>query len=82
MMEQGSLATVSTIEKLSTKVDEVLRRYESLKAENDSLRQEVMTLKASAEAKDNQIIKLEEELSMKELEAEDIVSKIESIFAK
>ena len=70
---------ISTIEKLSSKIDEILKNYKSLKEENENLRRELMTCKASSEAKDTQIKNLQEELSMKDLELEEIVEKIEKI---
>jgi len=67
------------VEKLSTKIDELVSKYNSLKDENESLRQELVRVKAQSEAKDAQIAKLEEDLRQKDMEADDILSKIEEV---
>ncbi len=69
----------TTLEKLSDKVSEIVRQYHSLKSENEALRMEVVTLKAEKEVKDQAIEGLTEENILKDIEIEEIVSKIESI---
>jgi len=69
----------TNLEKLSEKVSEILQRNETLKNENQLMRNELMALKAEKEIKDQEIERLTEENSMKDLEIEEIVSKIESI---
>ncbi len=43
--------------------------------QNESLRQELVRVKAQSEAKDAQIAKLEDDLKMKDLEAEEYIIK-------
>ena len=65
------------IELLNEKIDAMVSRYDAMKHENETLRNEVVTAKAQSEAKDTQISKLEDENSLKDIEIEDIVKKIE-----
>lgn len=69
----------TTLQRLSEKVSQILQRYDTLRSENEMLRNEVVTLRAESEAKSSQISRMEEELVQKELETEEIVKKIESI---
>ena len=71
-----------TISKLATKVNDLLARFEELKTQNDTLRQDVVTLKAQNQAKDAQIEKLEEDLMKKDIESDDIFSKIEEVLKR
>jgi len=71
-----------TISKLSVKVSDLLSRFEELKTQNDVLRQDVVTLKAQNQAKDAQIEKLEEDLMNKDIESDDIFSKIEEVLKR
>ncbi|MCF6173940.1 MAG: hypothetical protein L3J44_09215 [Campylobacteraceae bacterium] len=71
-----------TVSKLVEKINDLLSRFENLKAQNDTLRQEVMTLKAQNEAKDIQIIKLQDELRDKNIESQDILGKIEEVLKR
>ena len=64
---------------LSQKIDELLKNYKELKDENEKLKNEVATLKASNEAKDIHIKRLEERVSISDVESEDILSKIEEV---
>ncbi len=76
------MANQTTLEKLDEKVSSILQKYNTLKNENVTLQTEVATLKAEKELKDQQILKLEDDNTMKELEIEEIVSKIEGILGK
>ncbi len=76
------MANQTTLEKLDEKVSSILQKYNTLKNENATLQTEVATLKAEKELKDQQILKLEDDNTMKELEIEEIVSKIEGILGK
>lgn len=67
---------------LSQKIDELLRNYKELKDENERLKNEVATLKASNEAKDIHIKRLEERVSVSDVESEDILSKIEEVLSR
>ncbi|RUM62559.1 MAG: hypothetical protein DSZ04_07645 [Sulfurimonas sp.] len=69
----------TTLEKLDEKVSEVLIQYHELKSENETIRNELITLKGQKEIQDQEIDKLTEENIMKDLEIEEIVNKIESI---
>ena len=71
-----------TVSKLVEKIDDLLGRFENLKLQNDTLRQEVMTLKAQNEAKDIQITKLQDELRDKNVESDDILEKIEEVLRR
>ncbi len=71
--------TESSLDKLNEKVSQLLQGYNTLKTENELMRNELMTLKANCELKNQEIDKLTEENTMKDLEIEEIVTKIESI---
>jgi len=69
----------TSLEKLSEMVSQVLQKHNSLKAENETLRMQVVTLRAENEMKTQEIEKLTDQNAMKELEIEEIVSQIESM---
>jgi cell division protein FtsB len=71
-----------TVNNLADKVNDLLVRFEDMKSQNDRLRQEVVTLKAQNEAKNLQIEKLEEDLMNKNIESDDIFSKIEEVLKR
>ena len=70
---------LNMIEQLNEKIDAMVSRYDNMKHENESLRNEVVSAKAQSEAKDAQIRRLEEENALKDIEIEEIVKKIESV---
>lgn len=70
------------ISALSKKIDEMLEKYKDLLAQNEALRQEVVKAKALAEAKNVQIAKLEQDLIHKDVNADDLISKIEAVLGK
>jgi len=72
----------TTVNKLAEKVNDLLVRFEEMKAQNETLRQEVVTLKAQNEVKNTQISRLEEELMNKDIESDDIFSKIEEVLKR
>lgn len=74
-MREISMLTV--IEQLNEKIEAMVSRYEVMKTENETLRNEVTSVKGQSEAKDATIAKLEEENALKDIEIEDIVKKIE-----
>ena len=74
--EERNIAT------LSQKIDELLERYKDLVAQNESLRQEVVKAKALAEAKNVQIAKLDQDLIHKNVDTDDLFSKIEAVLGK
>jgi len=69
----------TTLEKLDEKVSYILSKYHELKNENETIRNELITLEAQREIQDQEIDKLTEQNIMKDLEIEEIVNKIESI---
>jgi chromosome segregation ATPase len=69
----------STVEKLADKVSLAVEKYNEVTAKNATLTEELAAAKAKIEAKDKEILELTEQNEMKELEIEEIVSKIESI---
>jgi len=73
------MENISSLELLNQKVTQILQNYHSLKEENELLRNEVMTIKAQSEIKDQELEKLREENLEKDIEIEEIVAKIESM---
>jgi hypothetical protein len=70
------------ISTLSQKITELLEKYKDLQAQNETLRQEVIKAKALAEAKNVQIAKLEQDLINKDVNADDLLSKIEAVLGR
>ncbi len=66
----------TNLDRLSEKVSQILKEYNMLKSENDTIRNELTILKAQ---KEQEIERLKEENTMKDLEIEEIVNKIESM---
>jgi len=73
------MENISSLELLNQKVTQILQNYHSLKEENKVLRNEVMTIKAQSEIKNQELEKLREENLEKDIEIEEIVTKIESM---
>ncbi len=69
----------TNLEKLSEKISTILHKYNELKNENELLRNELVTLKAEREIASQEIEKLSEINAMKDLEIDEIVTKIESM---
>ncbi|MBP1681693.1 MAG: hypothetical protein H6Q35_2032 [Proteobacteria bacterium] len=70
------------ISTLTQKITELLEKYKDLLAQNEALRQEVVKAKALAEAKNVQIAKLEQDLINKDVNADDLLSKIEAVLGR
>lgn len=70
------------IHTLTDKINELLERYNEIKETNESLRNELVSVKAQNEAQKNEITRLEEELRSKNVESEDIAKKIEAVLGK
>jgi len=70
------------ISTLTQKITELLEKYKDLQAQNEALRQEVIKAKALAEAKNVQIAKLEQDLINKDVNADDLLSKIEAVLGR
>ena len=81
-MEPSMFEEERNITTLSQKIDELLERYKDVVAQNEALRQEVVKAKALAEAKNVQIAKLEQDLIHKNVNADDLLSKIEAVLGK
>jgi chromosome segregation ATPase len=73
------MENMSALERLDSKVSQLLQKCDALKEENEVMRSELVTLRAEKELKEAEIERLTEENSMKDLEIEEIVAKIESI---
>ena len=70
------------VERLGKKIDTLLIKFNELKEENLTLQNELSALRGQQEAKERQVRKLEEDLAMKDLEVEDILSKIEQVISR
>lgn len=71
-----------SVSSLVSKVEDLLQKFQEIKTHNEELRQELISVKAQNEAKDNQITKLQEELRSREVESEDIFGKIEAVLGR
>jgi len=69
----------TNLDKLNEKVSQILQKYDAMKNENELLRAELVQSKAQMELKDQEIDKLNEASMLKDLEIEEIATKIESI---
>ena len=67
---------------LTDRVHDLLARYNEVCDENESLRNELVSVKAQNEAKSNQIARLEEDLRAKNTESDDVIRKIEAVLGK
>lgn len=74
--EERSMST------LSQKITELVEKYKDLSVQNETLRQEVIKAKALNEAQSAQIAKLEQELINKDVNSDDLLSKIEAVLKK
>ncbi len=68
--------------KLNEKIENLIKKYESLQKENEELKQELFNIKQSLEEKDSKLLECQEQMSLKELELEEVLSKIEAILGK
>lgn len=69
----------TNLDKLSERVSQILQKYNAMKSENDTIKNELTILKAQ---KDQEVERLIEENRMKDLEIEEIVNKIESMLGQ
>ena len=67
---------------LTDRVNDLLARYNEVCDENESLRNELVSVKAQNEANSNQIARLEEDLRAKNTESDDVIRKIEAVLGK
>lgn len=73
-MEHGDI-----IVRINDRIDSMHGKMESLREENERLQREIVTLRAAAEVKDNEIRRLQEDNGRKEQELEEIVRKIDQL---
>ncbi len=78
-MENGSQ---SLFDRINEKMNELVQKVDNLSNENQSLREEVVTLKAQEEGKNEYIRKLEEDLGIKNMEFEEILKRIEAVLGR
>ena len=69
----------TALEVLSDKIGAILQKMNTLKSENEMMRNEIIALKSEKEIRDQEIERLVDENAMKDAEIEEIVSKIETI---
>ena len=69
----------TTLEKLSQKVSQMLRNYDELRMENVQLKESIERMELDKVSKEATVIQLQDELTEKDREIEEIVNKIESI---
>ncbi|RDU72816.1 DUF904 domain-containing protein [Helicobacter anseris] len=67
------------LEKLNTKVDELLQTIQEQKNELQALRLKITTLTTQNEEKDRQISQLYEQIAQKDSEVQKIYEKIQSV---
>jgi len=72
----------TALEKLDKKITQMSQNYLNLKEQNKILLKELATVKAQNENQRIKIEQLEEELMKKEIEAEEIVKKVEEILGQ
>ena len=66
----------SPFEELSTKISQLLEKYNTTKDENSKLKEELATVKNSLENRNEEMAKLKEEEELRTMEIEDINKKI------
>ena len=69
----------TTLEKLSQKVNQMLRNYDELRIENSELKEKIERLELDHLAKEAAVTEMQDELTEKDREIEEIVTKIESM---
>nr|MBP3725237.1 hypothetical protein [Campylobacter sp.] len=67
---------------LTSKVTELMQKYEEVCSENEKLKNEIVSVKAQNEAKSNQIARLEEELKNQNLASDDLLKQVEAVLGK
>ncbi|NLK66637.1 MAG: hypothetical protein GX282_04085 [Campylobacteraceae bacterium] len=74
--------TQEIVPTLSDKVKELIAKYKESTDENESLRNEVVALKAQNEALNSRLDKLEEDIVVKNLTEEELFKEIEDVLSK
>lgn len=67
---------------LTTKVTELMSKYEEACETIENLRNELVSAKAQNEAKSNQIARLEDELNSHRTESDDLLKQVEAVLGK
>ncbi len=70
------------LSKLNDKIDGLIKKYEMLQEENAKLNTEISNLKHELEEKDLELMECKEQMAFKEVELEEVLSKIEFILGK
>ena len=73
---------MSILTKLNEKIDSLLKAYEEIKSENEALKNELENIKAALAQKDASLLECQEAMALKEIELEEVLSKIEAILGK
>jgi cell division protein ZapB len=68
--------------KLNEKIDSLLQAYEEVKKENEALKTENENLKEMISQKEASLMECQEAMALKEIELEEVLSKIEAILGK
>jgi len=68
--------------KLNEKIDNLLKNYEELQKENENLKLKLENNKELLAQKDTELLECKEQMALKELELEEVISKIEAILGK
>ena len=68
--------------KLNEKIDFLLKAYEEVKAENEALKNELENTKEALAQKEASLLECQEAMALKEIELEEVLSKIEAILGK
>lgn len=67
---------------LGSRVAELLEKYKELEAQNEILRNDLVSTRAQNEAKDNQILRLEEKIKAQNSESDDLLRQVEAVLGK
>lgn len=78
-MESKHIENKNIVELLDQSVLKIAEHYKALKTKNALLEERIQTLNNTIENKNKNIEKLTEENALKDLEIEDIISKVENI---
>lgn len=70
---------MTNVEKLNEKIDELIKMYQELKRDNDSLRNQLVASQAQNETLVNKTKNFENDLSDKDVEIDTILEKINNI---
>lgn len=80
--QKGYIMEEKVLNTLTSKVTELMQKYQEMCDANDALRNELVSAKAQNEAKSNQIARLEEELNKHHNESDDLLKQVEAVLGK